>query len=175
MKIAIIGYAGCGKSTLAQALSEKHGLPVLYIDTVHHLPGWNVRDRAETSRIIGEFLDNHAESGWVIDSTYRRHHFTRRMEEADQILLLRFGRLSSLFRAWKRYLRYKGKSRPSMTVGCEEKFDWQFIRWILWEGRISHDPVFDEVQRIHGDKVVVIRNQRQLDAYYRQNGLVYHG
>ena len=175
MKIAITGYSGCGKSTLAQALSEKYGLPVLYIDTVHHLPGWKVRDRAETSRIVGEFLDDHNESGWVIDSTYRRHHFARRMEEADEILLLRFGRLSSLFRAWKRYRRYKGKSRPSMTVGCDEKFDWQFVRWILWEGRTSHDPVFDEVQDTHRDKVVVIRNQRQLDAYYRKNGLVYRG
>lgn len=175
MKIAIIGYSGCGKSSLAQALEEKWKLPVLYLDTVHHLPGWKARDRAETNRIVGEFLDTHNESGWIIDSTYRRHHFARRMEEADQILLLRFGRLNCLYRAWKRYRTYKGKSRPSMTVGCDEKFDWEFVRWILWEGRTSHDPVFDEVQKTYGDKVVLIRNQRQLDAYYRSQGLNYHG
>ncbi len=173
MKIAIIGYSGCGKSSLAEALEEKLNLPVLYLDTVHHLPGWKARDRAETSQIVGEFLDKHSETGWIIDSTYRRHHFARRMEEADVILLLRFRRLACLSRAWKRYRTYKGKSRPSMTPGCEEKFDWEFVRWILWEGRRSHDPIFDQVLEEYGDKVTVIRNQRQLDAYYRSQGLEY--
>ena len=171
MKIAIVGYCGCGKSTLADKLSQKYALPVLYLDTVHHLPGWKSRPREETNAIVGAFLEKHAEDGWVIDGNYKRQHFTRRMEEADSIVMLRFHRLACLCRAWKRYRTYKGKSRPSMTVGCEEKMDAEFIRWILWEGPKSHGPLFAEVLQNYGEKVTLIRNQRQLDAYYYKHGL----
>lgn len=171
MKIAIIGYSGCGKSTLAEKLSQKYQLPALYLDTVHHLPGWQARPREETRAIVGTFLDEHDATGWVIDGNYKRQHFQRRMEEADSILLLRFHRLACLYRAWKRYQAFRGKSRPSMTAGCEEKLDREFIRWILWEGPKSHTPLFDRVQAQYPEKVTVIRNQRQLDAYYREQGL----
>lgn len=171
MKIAIIGYAGCGKSTLAEKLSEKHQLPVLYLDTVHHLPGWKARDRKETHAIVSAFLQEHQETGWVIDGNYKRQCFEQRMEEADQILLLQFNRLSCLFRAWKRYRKYKGMSRPSMTAGCNEKLDREFVRWILWESPKANAPVFASVLAQYPNKLVHIRNQRQLDAYYKQQGL----
>ena len=29
----------------------------------------------------------------------------------------------------------KGRVRESMAAGCPERFDWEFIRWILWDGR----------------------------------------
>lgn len=171
MKIAIIGYSGCGKSTLAEALSKKHQLPVLYFDTIHHMPGWQARPREETRAIVGAFLDEHDATGWVIDGNYKRQHFERRMEEADSIVLLRFNRLACLYRAWKRYRAYKGRVRPSIAPGCEEKLDWEFVRWILWEGPKSHGALFDEVLTKHPEKVTVIRNQRQLDDYYRIHGL----
>ena len=53
MKIAVIGYSGSGKSTLAGKLGEKYGIPVLYLDTVHFLPGWIIRDFEEKTEIIG--------------------------------------------------------------------------------------------------------------------------
>ena len=34
MKIAVIGYCGAGKSTLARALGERYGIPVLHFDRV---------------------------------------------------------------------------------------------------------------------------------------------
>ena len=35
MKIAIIGYSGTGKSTLARKLANFYKLPVLHLDSVH--------------------------------------------------------------------------------------------------------------------------------------------
>ena len=49
MKIAILGTSGSGKSTLAKRLGERYGLPVLYMDTVHFLPGWVERPFAAVS------------------------------------------------------------------------------------------------------------------------------
>ena len=83
-----------------------------------------------------------------------------------------FNRLDCLFRCARRYRTYKGKSRPSMAEGCNEKLDPEFVRWILWEGRSR--KIRDRYRRIreqYPDKVIVLRNQRQLDAYLKSLGL----
>jgi len=170
MKTVIMGYSGSGKSTLAAAIAQKEQIPALYLDTVYWLPGWEPRDLEDQIRQVKAFLAEH--ENWVIDGTYRKVCFEERMEQADRIVFLNFGRLASLCRAWKRYLRYKGKSRVSMTEGCEEKFDWNFFCWILWKGRTKvHRERYEHVVCSWPKKTVVIKNQRQLTAFYRENGL----
>lgn len=164
MKIAIIGYSGAGKSTLARHLSEIYGLDVLHFDTVHFLPGWEIRSSEEKARITKEFLDTH--SDWVIDGNYSKLYFERRMEEADLVILLLFNRFSCLYRAYTRYLRYKNKTRPDMAEGCREKFDLEFAKWILFEGRTKRARErYKKVIGQYGEKAVVIKNQKQLSAY----------
>jgi len=164
LKIAIMGYSGSGKSTLARRLGEAYGVDVLHFDTVQFLPGWEVRPQEEKARITEEFLNTH--SDWVIDGTYSKLSFVRRMEEADEIILLLFNRFTCLFRAYRRYRRYANTTRPDMAEGCKEKFDWEFAAWILWKGRDrkSRDR-FRQIAARYRGKVVVIRNQKQLDAY----------
>ncbi len=167
MKIAIVGYSGSGKSTLARLLGAHYQVPVFYFDCVHWLPGWVMRDRAETGRIVGEFLDEN--SAWVMDGTYSRHHFDRRMAEADQIVVMTFHRFACLYRALKRLRTYRGKNRFSMTEGCPEKVDWEFVKWILWKGRGKKQrELFRILQETYPGKCVVLKNQRQLTAYIRQ-------
>ena len=48
MKVAIIGYSGCGKSTLAKYIGKKCKVPVLHLDQVHWLPGWQERGQADS-------------------------------------------------------------------------------------------------------------------------------
>ena len=100
MKIAIIGYSGSGKSTLARILAEKYSVDVLHFDTVQFLPNWEIRSDEEKKQITKDFLDTH--ESWVIDGNYSKLSYERRMEEADQIILLLFNRFSCLFRAFLR-------------------------------------------------------------------------
>ena len=164
MKIAIIGYSGSGKSTLAQRLGKIYGIDVLHFDRVQFLPGWEVRSQEEKLCITEEFLNTH--DAWVIDGTYSKLAFDRRMEEADEIVILLFNRFTCLFRAYRRYRRYADATRPDMAEGCKEKFDWVFVKWILWQGRTrAHRERFRQNAAQYRGKVVVIRNQKQLDAY----------
>lgn len=164
MKIAIIGYSGSGKSTLAGFLAEKYQIPVLYLDKVHWLPGWTERKRAKEKEILSEFMNENA--CWVIDGNYSRLFWEQRMQEAEQIIFMNFNRAACLFRAWKRYVTYKGKVRGSMTEGCEEKIDREFVWWILHDGRSKgYREQYRRVREMYGDKVVVLKNQRQLDKY----------
>lgn len=164
MKIAVIGYSGSGKSTLARTLAAGYGIEVLHLDRVHWLPGWNVRSAEEKLRIVEEFLDSH--DAWVIDGTYRKLYEARRMEEADLIVELLFGRLACYSRARRRWKRYRGKSRPDMGEGCEEKFDFAFVKWIFWKGRTKDIRAhYREIAERYPAKAVVIRNQRELDRF----------
>ena len=94
MKIAILGTSGSGKSTLAKRLGETYGLPVLHMDTVHFLPGWVERPFEEEETIIRRFLDENA-GGWVIDGNYTKTCYARRLEEADQVIVLWFSPLAA--------------------------------------------------------------------------------
>lgn len=134
MKIAILGHSGSGKSTLARALGEKYGLPVLHFDSIQFLPGWVETDRSYKREKVTEFLDKHPE-GWVIDGNYLKICAQRRFEEADHILYLDFPRRVCLPRVLRRWLTYRGKTRPDMGEGCEEKVDREFLLWVLRDGR----------------------------------------
>ena len=120
MKIAILGTSGSGKSTLAKRLGERYGLPVLYMDTVHFLPGWVERPFAEEEAIVRQFLDENA-GGWVIDGNYSKTCYARRLKEADKIIVLWFSPLVYLWRAVRRWQQNKGRVRESSAPGCEEK------------------------------------------------------
>jgi len=166
MKIAIIGYSGCGKSTLAHDLAEQFQVDVLHLDTVHFLPNWVERETNDEQQIVNDFLNNHED--WVIDGNYSKLSYERRMEEADQIIMLLFNRFNCLYRVTHRYHKYKNTTRPDMATGCNEKLDREFITWILWKGRKKKARSrYENLQQQYPEKVVVLRNQKQLDAYRR--------
>ena len=163
MKIAIIGHSGSGKSTLARKLSEKYSIPVLHFDAVQFLPDWEIRSQEEKETITQAFLD--ANENWVIDGNYSKLSYERRMEEADVIVVMLFNRWHCLWRVTKRYLKYKNTTRPDMGEGCKEKLDWEFVKWILRDGRskTAKDRYGWVISR-YPHKTVVVKNQRQLDA-----------
>lgn len=164
MKISILGYSGSGKSTLAQILGKHYDSDVLHFDSIQFLPGWEVRSADEKQQIVTEFLDTH--DSWVIDGNYSKLFLDRRLESSDLIILLLFNRLNSFLRAYKRYRTYKGKTRPDMAQGCNEKFDKEFILWLLWKGRSkSARNRYKNIISQYGAKTVVIKNQRQLTKY----------
>ena len=162
MKIAIIGYSGSGKSTLARKLGEQYNIPVLHFDTVQFWPNWEIRSREDKEAMTKAFLD--ANDEWVIDGNYSKLSFQRRIEEADVIILLLFNKISCLYRVTRRYLKYKNSTRPDMAVGCKEKLDWEFIKWILRDGRTEESRQrYQGVLARYPEKTILIKNQRQLD------------
>lgn len=163
MKIVIMGYSGSGKSTLARKLGGIYGVEVFHFDTVHFLPDWEIRSREEKERLTRTFMDTH--DGWVMDGNYSKLYYERRLKEADLIILLLFNRFACLSRAAKRYRRYRNTTRPDMAAGCKEKLDWAFVRWILHDGRTKEARTrYRRVMESYPQKVIVVRNQHELDA-----------
>lgn len=167
MKIAVLGYSGAGKSTLARQMSRRLAIPCLHLDRVHWLPGWVERNREESRQMVQDFLDRN--SSWVIDGSYPALCCEQRLEQADRIVILALPRLQCLWRAWRRSVQYRGRARADMTEGCPEKFDREFLRWLLWEGRSkARREVFRDISRRWPEKTVFCRSSRQAAALTEQ-------
>ena len=164
MKIAIIGYSGAGKSTLAEKLSHCYSIPKLHMDTLQFQPGWQDSDRDWMLTEMKNFLTNH--KAWVIDGNYSWCYYEERMQEADQIIFLNFSPLTCLFRAFKRYLKYRGKVRESMAAGCQEQFNWEFIRWILWDCRTNNAKErYQKLSDTYPEKMHILHSQAEIDYF----------
>lgn len=164
MNIAIIGYSGSGKSTLAAQLGRMYKCPVLYLDTIQFEANWKERDEASAVKMVKDFLDSN--DNWVIDGNYTKFLRERRMEEAEMIIYMCFSRFTCLFQAYYRYRKYKGKTRESMADDCDEKLDYEFIKWILLDGRSKENKkqYSDTIQK-YRQKVVILRNRRETDMF----------
>ena len=90
-------------------------------------PGWVESSDEEYDAKLATFLEHDA---WVIDGNNSRT-MTLRFGLADAVIFLDLLLRVSLYRALKRNFEYHGRSRPDITEGCDEKFDLEFLRWIL--------------------------------------------
>ena len=170
MKIAVLGFSGCGKSTLARILGEKYHLPVLHLDSVQFAANWVERELEDKLRDVAAFMDSH--DSWVMDGNYSNLLQERRLEEADRIIMLELNRFVCLWRILKRWLTYKGSSRPDMAAGCEEKVDWEFLRWVLHDGRTKKRKAhMNEIARRYPNKCVRIRTRKEQKAFLDKEGL----
>lgn len=163
-KIVIIGYSGSGKSTLARQLGKQQECEVLHLDCIHWMPGWKERDKSEVKQIVTDFLDSH--DSWVIDGNYSYACLDRRINEATRIVSLNFPVHICLYRVLKRYFSNRGKSRKSMTDGCEEKIDWEFFWWVVHKGRNkAKKEWYKNICKENSGKTVILKNPRMVRKF----------
>lgn len=128
-RILITGCGGAGKSTLARRLGDKLGLPVIHLDRLWWLPGWEHRTREEFDRLLAEELQKPA---WIIDGDYSRT-FPQRLERADLCIYLDVDVETCLEGIQARVDEYRSRTRPDMADGCPEReeVDPEFEQWVL--------------------------------------------
>ncbi|SHH60392.1 AAA family ATPase [Marivita hallyeonensis] len=129
-RVMILGQPGSGKSTLARIIGERTALPVVHVDRIHHLPGWQERPREEK---IAMALEEQAKPKWVFEGGLSTT-YADRFERADVVIWLDLPLGLRLWRVFWRTVRHHGKTRPDMQDDCPEGFHYDFYKWI-WDTR----------------------------------------
>ncbi len=161
-RIMIIGCGGSGKSTLAVRLGESLSLPAYHLDRLYWQPGWKGLPRDEWRAVQEELC---VQPAWILDGNYTSTMDVR-FASADTIIFLDLPTLSCLHGAIRRFLLFRGRSRPDMAEGCPEKLDWQFLKWI-WRYRRDRRPkVVARLRELEKSKHVVILSSRRAIRRY---------
>jgi hypothetical protein len=53
-----------------------------------------------------------------------------------------------------------------MTEGCYEKLDWDFIKWILFDGR-NEERInrYNKIIEEYKDKIIILKNRKEVDDF----------
>lgn len=140
-RIAIIGNAGGGKSTLARKLGQALDLPVTHVDSIQYQSGWQRTDTTECDRI----LDLAAQADrWVIDGYGSDALIERRIDIADTVVFVDFPLWRHYWWASKRQWAARHGQRSELPENCPE-FSFAHTRKlyaIMWQVHRDYTPWF---------------------------------
>lgn len=87
----------------------------------------------------------------------------------DIIIILRYNRFVCIRQAFRRSREYKGRSRESITQGCNEKLDLEFFLWLIFKQYSkARKEKFREIQAKYPDKTYVFRSRKELNAFLNE-------
>ncbi len=164
-RIAVLGGAGAGKSTLTRALGAQLGLPMIHLDRLVYGPNWT-RRRGEAVR--ADLAEAMRGGCWVVDGTYPGLNDLV-LGDADLVIWIEQPALRRLFRTWRKTQIYRSGPRTDRPDGCEEGFSlnyaWTIFRFGRWTPVIERElrQARGEVIRLRGDSAVAtfLENSRR--------------
>ncbi|QVY62552.1 DNA topology modulation protein [Cytobacillus gottheilii] len=164
-KIVLIGSGGAGKSTLARQLGEELKIEVYHLDTLFWKPNW-VGVPKDVQRNIQNKLVEKEE--WIIDGNYGGT-MEIRLNAADTIIFLDIHRTICVYRAFKRLLKYRNKTRPDMGEGCKERFDLDFLQWIWNYPKTKRPEILKRLNQMSKDqRVIILKSPREVKKFLKK-------
>lgn len=158
MKIAVLGYAGSGKTYLSDYIAEKKNIPVLHLDDIKWDKEWKPVDESVVLPIVSDFM---AKEDWIIDGYYTYLMIDERLQKADKIVLLQLPRITCLFRAVKR-------TKSRRQDGYKNDLNWWFVKFTLFGCRNKERcNYYAEIAEKYRDKTVVLKTKRQVEEFMR--------
>jgi adenylate kinase family enzyme len=117
-RVAIIGNAGGGKSTLGRRLSALHDLPLYSVDQLQWLPGWVAAPEQE----VGARLDQIAATErWIVDGWGPWSSLERRLMASDTIIFIDLPLWAHFWLAAERQVAAaRGEDRIDHIEGCNQ-------------------------------------------------------
>ena len=162
-RILIVGNSGAGKSTMARAMGEKTGLPVVHLDRLFWRENWQHIAREEFDALLQQELEK---SQWIIDGNYDRTVSTR-LAYCDTVIYLDYPRWQCLLGVVKRVISSYGKVRPDMGDGCPERFDWEFMKYVWNYNRENREKLYRKLNALDRVNVIVFRNRKEGNLFLR--------
>ncbi len=161
MRIAVLGYAGSGKTYFSDYIAEKKNIPVLHLDDVKWDKEWKPIDDSIVLPQVSEFLKK---DNWIIDGYYKYLLYDERLKKADMIILLLLPRLTCFYRAVKR-------TKSRRLDGYKNDLNWWFVKFTLFGCRNKERrQTYAEIAEKYKDKTVVLKTKRQVEDFMKKYG-----
>jgi adenylate kinase family enzyme len=164
-RVLVVGSGGAGKSIFATRLGELTDLPVIHLDALYWRSGWKQTPQEEWAGVVDALV---ARDAWVMDGNYGGT-LDARLAACDTVVFLDLPRRVCLWRVVRRWLRHRGRTRPDMAPGCDERLSLEFLRWI-WQYRATRRPaMLDRLAALRpGQRAVVLRSADQVESFLRE-------
>ena len=164
VRVVILGAGGAGKTTLADELSRRAGLPVVYLDVVFWKPNWTRASPVEDGR---DFAAAIAGDRWILEGDFLSvEGGDARFERADTVVFLDLPRRTCLRRVLTRAVRDSGRPRPDLPEGCAAGFDLDLLRWIWGYPRTNRPRILRLLEGLDGSvDVHVLRSSRDVRRF----------
>lgn len=127
-RIVILGSGGSGKTTLANYISKKTDLPIIYLDKEYWLPNWERPNIDDWSHKITNLVQNEE---WIMDGNYI-DTLDIRLSKADLVIMLDIKSSVCISSVFFRTLIGHFIKRNDINEGCKDKFDEKYVNLIKW-------------------------------------------
>jgi hypothetical protein len=127
---------------------------------------WQEKTIEQQNEIVNKFLQEN--ENWIIDGNYSKVSPIR-FEISDITIFLNYNRFYCYKMCKRRYKLYKDSHRESCP--CKEKFDFEFRKWILYEGRTKQrkQKHIINLNKTNGEKLI-FKNLKQLNNWLKKIG-----
>ena len=154
-RVLILGNCGAGKSTLATALAERTGLPLIQLDRHYWQPDWTPTHKSVWEPTVRKLTNR---PRWIMDGNYAGT-LDLRLPRADTVIFLDYPTTTCLWRISRRIAKYHGRVRPGMPTGCRERFDWPFYRYVATFNLRRRPLLLQKLAAYRADKhICVLKN-----------------
>lgn len=158
-KILIMGDAGRGKTTFAEKLSAKLGIPKYSTDDFF----WEVkftkpRGREKDIQMAKEVFEK--EDSWIVEGTTRRM-LKLGLDQADIVFYLTYKNTFQQF--WTLYKRYRERENETLK-GLYELIIHQYKKRNKL-GKFKNEESFEDILKPYEEKVVRLQSFEQIDDY----------
>ena len=157
-KVIVIGCPGSGKTTFAEKLKDKTGLPLYYLDAIWHKPDKTHIPHEEFDTRLGEIL---SEDVWIIDGNYSRT-IERRIAACDTVFLFDLPTEVCLAGAMSRV----GKERYEMPW-IETEFDPEFKKQIEEFPTTTLPAIYELLEKYNDRNITVFKSRQEADIYLK--------
>jgi adenylate kinase family enzyme len=159
-RIIVIGSGGSGKSTLARRLGPILGIDVIHLDTIYWSAGWQPMPDDKWAETVKRLTKRES---WIMDGNFGGTREIR-MAACDTIIWLDMPRSVCLYRVLKRRVTYRRGSRPDMAEGCNERLDWDFLKWI-WNYPKRRPALYAQFNKFPDKRLIILRSDLEIENF----------
>lgn len=163
-RVAVIGNASGGKSTLSRKLSQARGLELYMVDHVQWRPGWVPAPVAEVRQQLDAIL---ARERWIIDGWGPQDTLAARFAAADTIILVDHPLSVHYWWAIKRQLQCLIRPREDGPPACPMlPMTWPLLK-MIWHIHSQVRPALLALVHEHREDRLVfhLRSPRELRQF----------